>query len=299
MARIALLLHLLRTRRREMAAGALQFAVCAEQWKVRIARMVEHPQRPAVRRMARPALLAQAAFVHIVGGVATIAISRGSGELHRGVTLHATDEPMQTQQRELRQVVIELEPRTPIVLAMTSGAFACDLVGVRILTGVAAFAILGQFLRCIGDVAGMAIELGVRTQQRKAMAAGMIAETPGMGVVGTMTAVAILGDLFLIVPASVAGQTVHIGVRSEQCVAGLLQVIVLRALPLLGGMALAAFRTARAAMFIVGRMAPDAGYWRGLVAPPDMAGIACGAQVSAAQMELSLIMIELAAGPAE
>ena len=49
-----------------MASGALQFRVGAQQCEMRLLRMIEHPQRPAVGRMAVLALLAEPALVHVV-----------------------------------------------------------------------------------------------------------------------------------------------------------------------------------------------------------------------------------------
>ena len=107
MAGPALLRHLLRAGRLTMAVGARELAVRAEQREVRIARMIELPQLPAVRRVARVAFLAQAAFVHIVVRVATIARGGRTAEGLRRMALHAADHAMQSEQGKLRQVVIE------------------------------------------------------------------------------------------------------------------------------------------------------------------------------------------------
>ena len=102
MAGVALLRHPLRTGRLAMAIGALQFAVRAEQREVRIARMIEGPQLPAVRRVAGFALFAQAAFVHVILRMAAIAGRGRVAESLRGMALHAADDAMQSEQRKLR-----------------------------------------------------------------------------------------------------------------------------------------------------------------------------------------------------
>ena len=76
----ALLRHLHRTRRLAMARGALQLAVCAEQREMRFLRVIETPQRPAVRRMAALALLAEAALVHVLVRMAVDAGRRRPAE---------------------------------------------------------------------------------------------------------------------------------------------------------------------------------------------------------------------------
>src|ERR1700730_5674606 len=107
MAGIAFLRHLLRTGRLTMTVGADELAVRAEQREVRIARMIELPHLPAVRRVAGLAFLSQAAFVHIVVRVATIARGGRTAEGLRRMALHAADHAMQSEQGKLRQVVIE------------------------------------------------------------------------------------------------------------------------------------------------------------------------------------------------
>ena len=154
---IAFLRHFLRTRGLAMAVGADQFAVRAEQREVRIARMIKLPQLPAVRRVAGIAFLAQAALVHIVVRVAAIARRRRIAERLRRMALHAADDAMQSEQRKLRQVVIELHVGAPRSLAVAVGAFAGHFSGMRILAAMATFAIFRQLRRRVGRVAGVAV----------------------------------------------------------------------------------------------------------------------------------------------
>ena len=199
---------------------------------------------------------------------------------------------------------------------MAIGAFAAHLAGVRILAAMATFAIFRQFCTRVGRVTGMAVEFGVRALQRKFMPREMIvdnrmplvvvmailalrAKAPRVRVVGAMATIAILGDLLLVVAAAMAGEAVDVGVHAEQGIVRLLQVIELSGLPLLGGVAFGAVGTSGTAMFIVGGMAAHATFRRRLVAPADMAAIAGKRQVSAAQTEFSLAMVEFAPRPAQ
>jgi len=59
-------------------------------------------------------------------------------------------------------------------------------------------------------------------------------EPDRMCVVGFVATVAVLGDLILIVPGSMAGDAVDPVVHAKQLVARLLEVVVLRRPPLLG-----------------------------------------------------------------
>jgi hypothetical protein len=222
MAGIAFLRHTLRPGRLAMAVGALQFAVCAEQREVRVARMIEHPQPPAVRRVAGFAFFAQAAFMHILVRMAILARRGRTAESLSGMTLHAADDAMQPQQGKLRQIMIEFAVCAPGILTMAIGAFAGHLAGVRIFAAVAAFAIFRQLCTRIGSVTGMAVEFRVRALQRKFMPRDMIvdnrmplvvvvailalrAEAPRVGVVGAVTAIAILRNFLLVVAAAMAG----------------------------------------------------------------------------------------------
>ena len=129
--------------------------------------------------------------------------------------------------------------------------------------------------------------------------AALVAEAGGMRVVGAVAAVAVLRDLVLVVAAAVAGEAVDLGVHAEQLVAGLLEVIELRGLPLLGDVALGAVGAARAAVLIVRGVAADAGLRR-LPCSGRRRGRHCRSrsQVRAGQLEVRLVMIELAAAPA-
>ena len=94
MAGIAFLRHFLGAGRLSMAVGALQFAVRTEQRKVRIPRVIERPQAPVIRRVARLALVTQTTLVHILARVTAVA-GRGRGTKSLGrMALHATNHAM-------------------------------------------------------------------------------------------------------------------------------------------------------------------------------------------------------------
>ena len=88
----ALLRHLPRARRLEVALGALQFGVGAHQRKMRFLGMIENPQRPSIGRMAALAFLAEAAFVHVIMRMAVNACRLRPAEGQRRVALGAADD---------------------------------------------------------------------------------------------------------------------------------------------------------------------------------------------------------------
>ena len=308
-----------RARRLVMAIGALQLGVGADQRKVirSLLRMIERPQGPAVRRMAALAFLAEAALVHVI---VRVAVDAGQGRIIEGqrrMALCAAHHPMQPEQREIGQVVVEHDVGAPGLLAVAGFASALELAAVRILAAMAARTVLGELLaRYGGRVTGVAIDLGVRAHQRKFVLPGMVvvldlpalvvvtvlaflAEARRVRIVGLMAAVAVLRDLVLVVAAAVAGDAVDLIVHAEQFEFRFLEMVELRRLPFLGHVALAAVIAARSTMFIVGLMAAHAGLGRLLVPPSDVACIAGHGHVRARQFEVRLVMIELAAGPAQ
>src|ERR1700686_1932107 len=129
-----------RARRLVMAIGALQLGVGAEQREVirSLLHMIEHPQRPTVRRMTALAFLAEAAFVHIVMRVALDAGQGRTTEGQRRMALCAAHHSMQPDQWEIGQVVIEYDVGAPGLLAVTGFATTLELAAVRILAAMAA-----------------------------------------------------------------------------------------------------------------------------------------------------------------
>ena len=238
-------------------------------------------------------------------------------EGQRGVALRTGREAMQAKQGEFTEVVIESQTGGPRLLAVALVARLAELAAMRILGAMTIDALLAQFLcRCHGAVAGMAVELGVHALQGEIVACRVIqiryapllivvaiaafrAEAGGVRVVGTMAAVAILGNLVLIIAAAMTGAAVDPVVHAEQLEAGFLEMIVFRRFPFLGGMTFGARIAAGAAMLIVGCMAADAGLRSLFVGPADVAGVACNAAVGAGQPKLPLVVVEFRVSPAE
>src|ERR1700722_12799279 len=311
----ALLRHLHRPGRLTVALRALQLGVRPEQRKVSFLGVIEDPQRPAVRGVAGLAFLAEAALVHVILRVAIDAYGRRPAVGQRRVALRRAHDSMQSEQGKLPQVMIEYDVGAPGILPVTRFASALDLAAVRVFAAMAARTILGELLRgrrC--GVAGVAVDLGVRAHQRELGFRGMIighrppaviivavlalgAESRCVRVVGLVAAVAILWNLVLVIAAAVAGQAVDLCMRTEELVPGLLEMIVLRRLPILRHVALCAIFAARSPVLIVGRMASRAGSRRRLVAPGDVTGIAAQRRMGSRQSEFGFVMIEPPTGP--
>jgi hypothetical protein len=254
--------HLHGARGLQMACCALQFAVRTQQSKMRFLGMIEYPQPPAVGRMTGLALVAETSLVNVFMRM-TLAAGRGrTVEGQRCMALGAAHDSMQTEQRKIGQVMIEDEAGAPILLAVALIAGFPQLAAMRVLAAMAAGAIFGQLLRGDdGGVAGVAVDLGMSTDEREIVPRGMIvvrqvptfivmtavalcAEAGGMRVIGFVAPVAVLGNLVLVVTAAMAGDAIDAIVHTEQLVAGLLEVIELGGLPFLGHVTLRAILAA-------------------------------------------------------
>src|ERR1700681_817257 len=121
-----------RARRLMMAIGALPLGMSAEQWEVigGLLRMIEHPQLPPVGGMTALAFLAEPALVHIVVRMAIVARHGHLVEGQGRVALRAAHDPMQSEQREIREVVIEDDVGAPFLLAMAGFAPTLELAAV-------------------------------------------------------------------------------------------------------------------------------------------------------------------------
>ena len=265
--------------------------------------------------MTGVALLAQAALVHVIVRMALHALQWSVVEGQCGVALRATDDTMHPEQWELSQIVVEYNVGGPGVLSMAGFAAALELAAMRILTAMASTAVLWQCLpRNHRGMTGVAIDLGVRAEQRKVRffrvivghrlpflvvvaIIALLTESPGMRVIGLVAAVAVLRDLVLVVATAVAGYAVNVRVHTQQLVTGLFQVVKLRCLPLLGDMALTAVATARATMFIIGGVTADTGLRCLFVMAAYMAGVTSHRPMRTRQLEVGLIVIEFPAGP--
>lgn len=302
--------------RLRVAACTLQLGVSAQQRKVGLLRVIEDPQRPAVGRMAGLAFSTQSSLVDVIVGVALDAAFRRMIEGEGRVALRATHHAMQTQQRILGQVMIEYDIGAPGLLTMAGIAAGFELAAMRVIAAMTTGAVLGQLLarhRC--GVTSVAIDLGMRTEQCKFVASGMIvtrhlpaiaamavgairAETAGVRVISLVTTAAVLWNLVPVVAAAMARDAIDLVVNPLEREPRLLEMVELRRLPFLGRMALAALLAARSTVFIVGGMTSGTGLGSLRVAAADVTGIACHRVVRARQLEIRLVVIELAAAPA-
>lgn len=105
--------------RLRMAALASQPLVGTGQRKLRLFVMIETPAGPGRRMMATAAILAQAALVRIIRTVTIHAGRHGAGKLHIFVATFASGGGMPAQQREVRQLMIELYVLVPAGFGMT------------------------------------------------------------------------------------------------------------------------------------------------------------------------------------
>ena len=313
---IAFLRHFLCARRFAMTVGALELGVRAQKREMRIPSMIKYPQLPAVRRMAGFALVAKAILVNVIGLVTTNARLGRLAEGLRCMALGAAHHAVQPNQRKGRQIVIETQFAAPTGLPVAAIAAASDLAAVRVFAAMASGAVFRQLAgRDVVGMASMAVDFRVCTQQREFVLRGVIVgngtplvivmavialrtESMRVRIITSMAAVAVLGNLVLVVAAAMTGEAIKIGVRSKQRVAGFLQVIVFGGFPFLGDVAFAAVRPARTPMLIVGGMTADAGLRGGFVAPTDMTRIASRGRMGARQSKRRLIMIKFSTAPA-
>jgi hypothetical protein len=106
------------------------------------------------------ALLAEATLVNVIVRVAVDARQGRAVEPHCRMALRATDDAMQTQQREFCQIMIEDDVLRPRALAVACCTSAFELSAMRVVTAMAARAILRQ--RLFGNyrgVAGITVDL--------------------------------------------------------------------------------------------------------------------------------------------
>jgi hypothetical protein len=225
-------------------------------------------------------------------------------ECQGGVTLRTAHEAMQAKQREFAEIMIELKLAPPSLLSVALLACLAKLAGMWIFGAMTVHAALAELLRRRnGAVAGVTIELGVRALQVEVVPACVIqtryappfivvavaafrAEAGRVRVVGTVAAIAVLRNFFLVVAAAMTGGAADPVMRAEQIEAGFLEVIEFRGFPFLGGMAFRAGIAACAAMLIVGSVTTDAALRSLFVDTADVAGVASQAAMRAAQAKV-------------
>ena len=80
-----------------VAVCALQLGMSAQQREMSFLRMIEYPERPAIRRMTGFAFLAEAAVVDIIARMAFRAGLRRLIESQRRMALRAADDSVQAE----------------------------------------------------------------------------------------------------------------------------------------------------------------------------------------------------------
>jgi len=98
--------------------------------------MIEAPELPSVRVVAALAGRPEASTVHAGGGVAFRADDLRILESQRGMTLFAPGHGVQTEQREIRQVVLEEDVLAPGVFAVTVAATRALLAAMDVIAHV-------------------------------------------------------------------------------------------------------------------------------------------------------------------
>jgi len=261
-------------------AGLLVMALCAREpgvptreCKGGLLGVIEAPLRPVIGRVAALALAAEDAAMYVVGAMTIDALGGRAVECERGVALCAVDQAVHPDQGISAQVVIEGNAATPLLLTVATLAAALEGTSVWILTAMAGLTGRAEFLlrgrRGMTCIAG---DARMGAYERKLMAPQMVvrstrlpvivivavgalnAEPVRMHVIGTMTAKTILRYLLLVVAAAMAGEAIECVVHTQQRKAGLLEMVVLGALPLAGGVAAPAIGSTRAPVLIVGGM---------------------------------------------
>jgi hypothetical protein len=276
-------------RRRLLVTGcAAQFYVRAAESEAGLLAMIEFPHAPAIGRVALLTFLSEASLVNIRFCMACEASGIVYPERFPGMTLLARNRNVQAQEREFRQIVIEVDHRPPTLGRMTIFASDPQPGAVNVARAVTADAIRRQLVRAesrrVTSVAIHArvfpdelptaiacmVERGCPPLLRFVAAGAVRSHACCMNVLAFVAADAVLWQLVLQIPRTMAVPTVQVAVRAFQSKPGFLEVIEARGFPTAGGMTTGAFRTALPAMHVIGRMAGDALRWRPLVPIAEM-----------------------------
>ena len=195
--------------------------------------------------MAGGAVLAEAAFMNIFGGVTSVAIARRAFKSLRDVALRAGDHDVQAKERKIRQVMIEAHLGVPLRRRVALLARTPERAAVHVIRTVAAGAVERQLL-ILDDrrMAGMTVYMRMCALQREfeapmieyahapglvAMTAGAIgAEAPGVAIVAAVTAGAVLWQGVLEIAAAMTVGTGDACVHALESEAGLAAMVKLR-----------------------------------------------------------------------
>lgn len=165
---------------------------------------------------------------------------------------------MQSEERKVRQIVVELDLAAPAFGRMTLLAARTQLRAVHVTRAVATHAIVRKLLPCyLGRVTGMAVELFVLAHERPVSIAAVLkigglpgvvamtlatvfAEAACVGILTLVAAGAGLGKLVVQVSAAVTVLAIQVRVAAQQRESGLLRVVELLGLPPGGRVAIGA-----------------------------------------------------------
>lgn len=152
---------------RGVAGVAVEVAMGARQRKMRLGIMVEAPERPCVRIVAKGAIGPQASFVMLVpmtGGARQPRILKPP----RPVALFAGRDGMASDQRKPREVVVEGSNAAPGALAVALLAAGAELAVMAIILAMAGHAGRRQLVAIeIAGVTGVAFYLRMGVPERK------------------------------------------------------------------------------------------------------------------------------------
>ena len=156
--------------------------------------MIEVPDVPTVGGMTSRAGRTEAALVLILQPVTAQAVALGFLVSTSDVARFARNDRMEPKQRKVGEVVIEMHIGAPALLHVALVALRTELTAMHVPGEMAAVAICGKLLLLHHScVAGMAIKLLVRAQERKVRIARVI-EASGLPRLRCMTAFALRAE---------------------------------------------------------------------------------------------------------
>ncbi len=289
---------------------AFQLGVSAEQRESGLLGVVEFPQPPSIRRVTGFALVTHAPLVHVLRLVAADAAGIRNVESPLRMTLLARDGDVQAQEREFRQIVIEIDDLLPTFGNVAFLAPDAKPRGVHVARSMAAHAVRWKLVcaqRC--SVTGVAVHLRMEADELPATVARVIerrrlpllvamtmravrSEPARVRILTLVAAKAVLGQLVVQIAGSVAVLAVELGMRALQCKARFLGVIESRGLPSGRAVAVRAFRAALSFMYVIRSVARDALGRCSFVPVAEMALDAPDGLVPVVQGEGCLVVIE-------
>lgn len=293
-----------------VTAGACDFGVSAGECKVGFPCVVEFPDSPAVRCVTARAIFAEAAFVSIVRPMTSDALLIGIAIGTSGVALLARNGDVKSNERELRQVMVEGDARLPAGRRMALIAFRAEFAAMHITRAMTADAARLQVLcRRWSSVArvtrnflvtpfelppGIALMIeGSRQPFVIAVtAAALASEATGMRILSFMASLAITRQRIVQPAIAVAVRTIEPCVSAWQREARLPGVIELCALPSCRRMTIRALRAAFAAVHVIGGVTRDASLRSCMIAVAEMTGEASDFFVFVAQRKGRSVVIE-------